>query len=425
MLTNYQNLSKDDVSRKELIRYSEVRLGWLDITLNTLQSLQFSDTEKDKDAPTARSQFLYNFGNETELNKKSTENHFPFELLRISCSLLSMLAPATDEIDTGSQSVASLSYAFSGDFITCMKQRDAMSYLQSHLNAASTVASLTYRAVYSASSTPELRTIHTNAISIIEKIVAFIHTLAESSSLVVEILELLTAARCCRSFIDNPLLKICKMWASPDHTEQRLSVVQHRGYVPAASGHLRISHSNEDPVHSIWCKVIDVFSAMLRSARLQSLSYANVNHIIHQQVFPIASAALDFVCSFEETIFSCFSSMHNAPKTELAGKNHPASTISSSSFSFTTNRLKEGACIAHLFEQLCIGEVKNKFTLSYTRILKKMNPVMVDTTKLLSAFLGSVGNARELFAALSSASKLSYDQHASIFDAHPLLADGT
>ena len=300
-----------------------------------------------------------------------------------------------------------------------------MTQLLNHLNSASTVASLTYRAVYSSSSTPELRIIHANSISVIEKIVSFIHALAESSSVVVDILELLTGARCCRSFIDNPLLKLCKIWAAPDNGDHRMTIAQHRGYVPAASGHLRISYSNEDPVHSIWCKVIDVFSAMLRSARLQSLSYANMNHIVHQQVFPIASAALDFVCSFEDTIFSCFSSMHNAPRNELPGKkNHPASTISSSSFSFTTNLLKEVACITYLFDQLCIGEVKNKFALSYTRIFKKMNPVMIDTTKLLSAFLGSIGNARELFAALSSASKLSYDQHASIFDAHPLLADG-
>jgi hypothetical protein len=305
-----------------------------------------------------------------------------------------------------------------------------MGHIQKHLDEASTVASLTYRAMYNSTATSELSFVHNNAISIIDKITSFTMTLADTSSSVVDILGLLVEARCCRAFLENPLLKLCKLWTEPDSLDQQkvLPIVQHRGYV-WVSGHHRMSHQN-DPVHSIWCKVISVFSSMIRSARLQSVVYANVDHSIHQQLPMIAEAVLDFVSSFENTLFSCFTTISEKPKErELAEKkgfkgNHPASTISSSSFSFTTNLLSEVSCVTQLFEQMCVGETKNKFARACSRTYNAMNRAMVDMVRVLCTFLGSIGNARELFIALASASKLSYDQHASMFDAHPLLADG-
>jgi hypothetical protein len=115
-------------------------------------------------------------------------------------------------------------------------------------------------------------------------------------------------------------------------------------------------------------------------------------------------------------------------KMEYAGKTNQKesrpSSIPDAPYSFTANLLKEATSITKLLEQLSIGESKSKFERSYSRTYKMTNQAMLHMAKLLSSFLGSIGNARELFVVLSSASNLSYDQHSSMIDSHPLLADG-
>ena len=428
MLTSYQHLPKQTRSRSEVMRHNEIRLAWLDISLNAIQSLQFSESDSNipiTDATQSQSQLFYNFGSKTDPNNKPKS---PFDLLCTTFSILLILAPKCDDtIDNGDASIESLSYTYSGDFVTCMKQRHGMASIQKHLSEASAVASLTYRAVYSSSTvTPEVSLIHTNAMSIIDKITTFTLILADASSSVVDILQLLMEARCLRSYLDNPLMKLCKMWIRPtkDFTKNALPhTLLPRGYVPAASGHQKLSYQN-DVVHTLWCKVIDVFSSLLRSTKLQTTIYADVDYNIDQQLLLIARASLDFISFFEDIIFSCFSSISVAGKKSAAEKKYQASsTITTSSFAFSRNGLKEASCIVNLFEELCIGEAKN-IALSYEHISQKMTPMMLDLTKILSSFLGSIGCARELFSALSSASSLSYDQHASILDSHPLLADG-
>ena len=428
MMTEYENLPNKNPTQSEIVRYNEIRLGWLDTALNAIQFLQFAESVTDSTMtehfPSAKSPFLYNFGSETNPNQYRTD--LPFELLQTSYSILSLLAPRTDDMNSDSQTIGSRPYAYSGDFVICMKQRNAMAHIQNHLTEASTVASLTYHAIYSATSTHEVNIIHKNAVSIVDKITTFTRTLADSSSFSVEVLEFMMEARFCRSFIENPLLKLCNMmWTISSQDQNTFQhVVKHRGYVPSPQVHRNQMMHHNDPVHAIWCKVIDVFTLMLRSVRLQSMVYAQMEHSIHQQLLPMASAALDFVSYFDKAIFSCFSSIHTKSTAKALADKKPKSTISPSSFNFTANLLKEASCIVQLFDQLCMGETKNKFMLSYSNTFNIMNTVVLDLARTMSTFLGSIGNARELFFALSSASKLSYDMHASMVDAHPLLADG-
>eukprot|EP00804_Cyclotella_cryptica_P013309 CCRYP_019813-RB/>CCRYP_019813-RB protein AED:0.01 eAED:0.01 QI:366/1/1/1/1/1/3/407/2502 len=399
LLSRYQCQAEESRSRNELVKYNEVRLGWVDITLNVIQSVQAESSS---------------------------------ELLRTSFSFLSALCPTSHDVD--SERGGHLTYSYSEDFLICMKQRNAMFHIQNHLMSVSTVASLTYRAVYSGTAPPDVIIIHTNAISVIDKIMTFTLTLTDTSSFFVDILLLLNEARCFRSLIDNPLLKLCKIWVGQNQNCREHIILpafeHHRGYVSASSEHHKMSHPSEtDMVHAVWCKVIQVFSTLLRSLRRQSVVYANIDHSINQRLLPIASAAFDFIASFEETIFSCFDAMETNTKSTVFPEKKgsistPASTIKTSSFSFTRNLLHEASCLTSLFAELSKGDTKNKFAASCVGIYKKMIPTMLELVKFFSSFLGSIGNARELFSALSSAISLSFDQPSSMFDVHPLLADG-
>jgi hypothetical protein len=329
LLCDYQSQVEETRSRNERVKYNEVRLGWADITLNVIQSIHAESSA---------------------------------ELLRTSFCFLSALSPTSHDVD--SEIGGYLSYSYSADFLICMKQRNAMFHIQNHLTSLSTVASLTYGATYSGTATPEMIITHTNAVFTIDKITTFILTLTDTSSFFVDILLLLSEARCFRSLIDNPLLKVCKIWLgqnqnSCEHITLR-AVEHHRGYVSSSSEHHKVSHRNEnDSVHSVWCKVIQVFSTLLRSLRRQSAVYVNVDHKINQRLLPITSAVFDFIASFEEMIFSCFSSMHANPKKAVfpekkgsINPSTPASTIKTSSFSFTGNLLQEASCIMSLYENL-------------------------------------------------------------------------
>ena len=74
-----------------------------------------------------------------------------------------------------------------------------------------------------------------------------------------------------------------------------------------------------------------------------------------------------------------------------------------------------------LFAELCKGDNKNKFARLCGGIYERILSTSLELTKIMSSFLGSIGNARELFLALSSASTIMLDQPAAM---HPLLAEG-
>ena len=365
-----------------------------------------------------------------------------FQLLRTSILLLSCLTPRTR--NRSSKLVGYQSYSYGVDFVACLRRRNALHSLQHHLSMASKVASLTYQAVYAGSSTDSLAIIHNNAIDVVGHITTLVHTMTDSGSSLLELLLLLMENRCFQLFINNPLLKVSlKTWISGSSQnalqgDEAIPVINHhRGYsLPVQRHTARTSScsngrplSESDPVHSIWRVVINIFSSLLRSARRQTQVHAKVNEHILQQLVPITNIAFDFLCTFEMEIFSCFSTMFNQGSSRenlpsKDGKAKPSSFSSaSSSFAFTPNLLKEASDISMLFSELTKGDIKNKLSCYLPAIFKKLISSSLDLIKITSSFLGSIGSARELFSALSSASSLLFDQPYTL-TAHPLLTEG-
>jgi len=216
------------------------------------------------------------------------------------------------------------------------------------------------------------------------------------------------------------------------------SVTQyHRGYYTSLPRHADENSpsksrptSQKDTAHFIWREAINIFSSLMRSARCQTQNYAQVDESILRQLTPITNMMLDFVCTFEDALFTCFSSMLSEARAQAfsnrGGKKSSSfsSSIHSSSFAFTPNLLKESADISTLFAELCKGAHKNELARQCGGIYERVRSASLELTKIMSSFLGSIGNARELFLALSSASTISLDQPAAMFDAHPLLAEG-
>jgi len=155
-----------------------------------------------------------------------------------------------------------------------------------------------------------------------------------------------------------------------------------------------------------------------------------VDEPILRQLTPVTSVVLDFVCTFEDELFTCFLSMlseaHDQNYSNKSGKKSSSSSSSmhSSPFAFTPNLLKESADISALFAELCKGAHKNEFARQCGGIYERVCSASISLTKIMSSFLGSIGNARDLLAALSSASTIILDQPTAMFDAHPLLAEG-
>jgi len=438
-------------ARHDIVKYNDLRIGFTDLAVNALQSLQYVQMGADDDAAAvvedfAPSKYGYGFGAVSENNSKDASllgQEAAFQLLRTSLSLLSRLAPIT----MGSKLGDYQTYTYGVDLAACLKERNAIHHLQYHLGTASTVASLTYQAVHSGSSTHSVAVIHNNAVEIVRLITTFFHSLTDSGSTVVDILLLLIENRCFRSLIDNPLLKTaCKTWTSNSGWSagdevMAASVTRHRGYYTSfprqanntSSTSKSRSSSHKDPVHFIWREVITIFSSLLRSARCQAQTYATVDEPILRQLIPATSTVLDFVCTYEHELFSCFTSMLNEARVQgnLSSKGGKAksssfsSSIQSSSFAFTPNLLKESADISALFAELCKGDIKNEFARQCSGIYQRVLSTSLELTKVMSLFLGSIGNARDLFQALSIASDIMFDQQpAAMFDAHPLLSEG-
>ena len=306
------------------------------------------------------------------------------------------------------------------DFASCLKERNAINSLLYHLGVASNISSLTYQVVYAGKSTHEVEIIHNNAVDVVQLITSCIHALTDSGSMVVDILLLLLENRCFRSLIDNPLWKISgKTWTSTSADNNMIPVVdRHRGYYTSHSrqGTTNTSSSRKplnscqiDSVHATWREVIQIFSILIRSARYQVEIHANIDEHVMCQLNDVPTAVLDFICAYEDELLSCFSSMSSEARTQvnLAGGKAKSSTfasIQSSSFAFTPNLLKESADISSLFAELCRGETKILFANKCSSIFKSVLSTSLELAKLTSSFLGSVGNARELFLALSNAS---------------------
>jgi hypothetical protein len=416
----------DKRTRESTIKYNEIRIGLTNLAVNALQSLQYvqggtDETESNDDAFTP-AKFSYNFASTAE-NTDSA-----FQLLRTSISLLSLLSPTNN----GNSNYHSHSYGV--DFSSCFKQRNALQQLQYHLSSASSVASLTYQAVHGGTASQSVATIHINAVDIVNLIMTLMHTLSDSGSSTVSTLLLLAESGCFRSLIGNQLLKATSIaWAPKSGSVEESAspiVTRHRGYNAPIQTNLRGARpsSQKDLVHEIWLIVFNTFASLLRSVRQQSSTHEKVDEQIVSQLAPISKIVFDFVCTYERELFSCFAALFNEVHAQgnlsnKGGNTSFSSSIQSSSFAFTSNLLKECEAVSFLFAELCTGNTRVQFARSCGSIYKKILTASVELTKMTSSFLGSIGNARELFTALSDA-KTMLDQPSAMLDAHPLLVEG-
>jgi len=429
LILEFVSLSQDEVTSDAIMKYNYIRIGFTDIAVKSLQSLQYVQLDDNVNEIVEHGFVPSKFGFSFDGTKSAS-----YQMLRSSLLLLISLVPSTLGSNTKLGDYQLLTYGV--DFASCLKERSAINSLLYHLGVASNISSLTYQVVYAGKSTHEVEIIHNNAVDVVQLITSCIHALTDSGSMVVDILLLLLENRCFRSLIDNPLWKMSgKTWTSTSDDYMIPVVDRHRGYYTSHSrqGTTNTSSSRKphkscqiDSVHATWREVIQIFSSLIRSARYQVVIHANIDEHVMCQLNDVPTAVLDFICAYEDELLSCFSSMSSEARTQvnLAGGKAKSSTfasIQSSSFAFTLNLLKESADISSLFAELCRGETKILFANKCSSIFKSVLSTSLELAKLTSSFLGSVGNARELFLALSNASaKLDSMAH---FD-HPMLAEG-
>jgi len=436
LMSELESLSQANRSRDDMVKYNDLRIGLTDLAVNALQSLKYIQQGDDNDNAvviSAPSKCGYGFGSSAADDNDAAQGA-SFQLLRTSLSLLSRLAPTT--MDSSSKMNDFLSLTYGVDFASCLKERNAIHYIQYHLDAASTVASLTYQAVHAGTSTHSVAMIHHNAVDIVRVITVFFHTLTDAGSTVLDILLLLADNRVFRSLIDNPLIKTAgKTWSSNSEStmgadDQVMSTItRHRGYYTSFPRQQPGSKSKpkpcsqKDSAHFVWREVISIFSSLLRSARCQT--QAQQTNTVRQ----LASSTLDFVSAYEYVLFSCLTSMLNEAKAQSNKSNKGqsktsfSSSIKSASYAFTPNLLSESSAISSLFAELCSdGDIRNEFARQCSSIYKRVLSTSAEMTKISSAFLGAISSARELFLALESASTITGSSFAE--GVHPLLVDG-
>lgn len=373
------------------------------------------------------SKYGYGFGGGQEPGQDEA-----FQLLCESLSLLSRLSPVTT-MNWSSNLGDYQTYSYGVDFAACMKERNAMDCLHYHLTTASNAASLTYEAVHNGSSSQSVTVIHNNAVACVRGVITFLHGLTDAGATNVDMLLLLIENRVFNVLSNSPLLKTStKVWLSKSMGDEIMQPVtqRHRGYLNSQTSRLHTKgrpSSQEDPVHYVWRKVIEIFSSLVRSARAQMQTYDKVDEPIVVQLAQVMSISLDFLCTYENELFSCFSSLLNEARVpgnlSHRGKaNSFSSNIHSSTSSFTLNVMKEAAEISKLLAELCKSN-KREFA-RCSGIFERGRTASLELTKMLSSFLGSIGNARELFVVLASASNIINEQPSAMFDAHPLLSEG-
>ena len=440
LLSEFESLPQADRSRDDMVKYNDLRIGLTDLAVNALQSLTYVQQGDDYDNAvvediSAPSKCGYGFSSSASDNNSYNASHeASFQLLRTSLSLLSRLAPTTMGSSSKMNDFLSLTYGV--DFASCLKGRNAIHYIQYHLGAASTVASLTYQAVHAGTSTHSVAMIHHNAVDIVRVITVFFHTLTDAGSTVLDILQLLADNRVFRLLIDNPLTKTaCKTWSLNSESSMGAdgqvisTITRHRGYYTSFPRQQPGSKSKpkpcsqQDSAHFVWREVISIFSSLLRSARCQ----AQTQHT--NTVRQVASSTLDFVSAYEYILFSCLTSMLNEAKAQSNKSNKGqskasfSSSIKSASYAFTPNLLSESSAISSLFAELCSdGDIRNEFARQCSGIYKRVLSTSAEMTKISSAFLGAISSARELFLALESASTITGSSFAE--GVHPLLVDG-
>ena len=212
-------------TRESAMKYNDIKIGLTNLAVNALQSLQYVQAGTDEidsdDTTFTPSKFSYNFASMAD-NTDSA-----FQLLRTSLSLLLHLSPTDDKSNY-------LSNAYGVDFSSCFKQRSALQQMMYHLSSASSVASLTYKAVLVGTSSQSVAMIHRNSVDIVNLIMTVLHTLTEAGSSTVSVLLLLAESGCYRSLIGNTLLRATSVaWApkssSVDESASHI-FTRHRGY---------------------------------------------------------------------------------------------------------------------------------------------------------------------------------------------------
>ncbi|KAL7468395.1 hypothetical protein ACHAXS_008626 [Conticribra weissflogii] len=439
LLSNLDNYHPDSSNREEVSLFSNIRIGLAGLAVTSLQILQ-NRPEGNEMSDAYPLKFTYDFRSATEYKSEpqhSDEKSIAFQLLRTSISLLTRLAP-----NMMSKVGDYQSNAYGADFAKCLRQSNALDCLKYHLETATSVATLTYQPAHNASTNSLTQTMHRNSVDVVALIAALVHTLTDFGSEFVDILLILVENQIFRSLIDCPLLKkplkiLVSTSSANLQPEERLmtTIKQYRGYcAPAKAQNHHISantkkrpSSESDGVHLVWRLVIRIFSSLLRSTRCQCSIYEKVDENVLRSLLPAMNVVFDFLCTFENELLSCFSSMFHQFHTQdhFMGKaKSKSNSIPSSPFGFTYNLLLEAEAISSLFSELCKGEAKLKFALSCDDTFKRILSSTLDLTKITSSFLGSLGNAREILTALSNASSLSYDQPSFMFNAHPVLAEG-
>ena len=422
-----------EISRDDMTAYNHLRIGFVDLAVKALQSLQYMEVGGVDTNLTEHGFVHAKYGYTFDATPENIDANASFQLLRASLSILLRLAPTTG---SSSNMDAYHRHTFGVDFAACLKESSAIHSLQRHLGAASNIASLTYEVVHDGAPTRPVAIIHNNAVDIVHSITTFFRCLTDSGSMVVDFLLLLLENRCFGSLIDIPLLKMTKKkWISTVSDEAISTVARHRGYYTNYSmqaGNASSSRKNRplmegDPVHIIWREVISIFSSLMRSMKCQADVYAKVDEHIMGQLNQVYSVVLDFLCTYENELFSCFSSMSNEARSQpiLEGgktKSSSFSSIQPSSFAFTPNLIKEAADVSSLFAELCKGDSRVLFSSQCNGIYRRLLSTSLGLSKVMSLFLGSIGNARELFMALSSANSKMVPSSA-MFD-HPMLAEG-
>ena len=433
LISEFGSMPQAEISRDNIHTYNHLQIGFADLAVKALQTLQCVQLGAEDAEVTEHVFAPAKYGYTFDAFSGNIDANASFQLLQVSLSLLSRLAPTT--LGSSAKLGDYQSYTFGVDFAACLKERNAIHSLEYHLGAASNIASLTYEVVHAGAPTQQVAIIHNNAVDIVHSITAFFHTLTDAGSMVLDILLLLMGNRCFRSLIDNPLWKMSgKTWTSTSSDEVISTVARHRGYYTSFSNQAGNASSSrktrpllqKDSVHSIWREVIQTFSSLIRSVKCQAETYAKVDEHIMRQLNQVSSVVLHFLSTYEDELFSCFSSMLSEAHTQcnLAGgktKSSSFSSIQSSSFAFTPNLLKESADISSLFAELCKGDIKILFANQFSDIYGRVLSTCLELAKITSLFLGSIGNARELFLALSSASAKM--EPSAMFN-HPMLAEG-
>ena len=384
------------------------------------------------------------------------------KLLQVSLSLITSVLPEPN---------ASLPFlsTFAVDLAKCLERGGAISSLMRHLNAASLIAAATYRTKRTSFGTrtegSTALQAHENAVAIVNSIFTIMER-AASCSIGTSIPALLVKEHSVRFLVDNMLLKkACQHWYSltmsvtaTDHDSNGGCTSEYskrhlRGYIQPSGDMVaanflkgrqktdRTSHPPQeacfgDPIHDVWRTTLRTLAALLRSFRLNAgakmISGVASLDGTHRQCL---ESVIDFVSAYNGVILSSLygcSSMSCGKASSGPFQNSTSST--QSVVTFTLGNLNELSDVLSLLMELCTGVHKNHFENVRSDLYQKTMQTCLNVARSLASFLGALGTARELFAALASLATegdgtggSASEEGAPSFNAfelHPLLAEG-